>query len=203
MFPLRLAVIGAGSVRHSPAVVAALANYFGERPLEICLFDADEERLELFSRFARVCCTVSRSQHVVFACSDIDEALDAVDLAIVQIDENCARKFLAKLKEAETDDSVEALGDEQAIALAAEMMVPGDLVEAGRVLNLMHAATLPDCRSIADWPLVVPETERYKVPHQVLRWIRGEEHVGEWLAEHDRSPLCAWLDEAIAVIPSR
>jgi len=188
-------------VRHSPTVIAALANYFGERPLEICLFDADEERLELFSRFARVCCTVSRSQHLVYACADLDEALDEADLVIVQIDENCARKYLATQERRTEAEGESTLADVQAIGAAAQAMVPMELILAGRALSLIEPGILPGCRAVVDWPPSVPENEQYKVPHQVLRWVRGEEHVGAWLAEHDRSPLRVWLDEAISGIP--
>ena len=206
MAPMRMAVLGAGSVRCSPRVIAALANYFGERPMEICLFDVDEERLELFSRYARVCFTVTRSQNLVFECADLDEAIEEVDLVIVQVGENCARKYLASRPHLLGDLAIEQLDSAQAVASAAEDMVPARLIEQGRVLSLIKPgapSVLHTCASLAEWPPPLADEERYKVPHQVLRWVRGEEFVTDWLAEHERTPLRGWLDEAIAAIALR
>lgn len=203
---MRLAILGAGSVQCSPAVIAALANYFGERPMEICLFDADEERLELFSRYARVCCTVTHSQHAVFATIDLDEALLGVDLVIVQVDENCARKYLANRLDILREGTDERVDDAQPVTTAAKHMVPEGLPAQGRVLSLIETETrnaLPMCHSISGWPSPVPAGELYKIPHQVLRWVRGEEFLGEWLAAHERTPLRAWLDRAIAELAPR
>ena len=203
---MRMAVLGAGSVRCSPAVIAALANYFGERPMEICLYDVDEERLELFSRFARVCFTVTRSQNLVFECADLDEALEDADLAIVQVGENCARKYLGSRPHLLGGLPIENLDSPQAVAAAAEHMVPEPLIEQGRVLSLIKPpapSALLACDSIVDWPPEIKPDERYKVPHQVLRWVRGEEYVNEWLAAHERTPLRTWLDDAIAAIAMR
>jgi hypothetical protein len=202
----RLAVLGAGSVRCSPAVIAALANYFGERPIEICLFDADEERLDLFAGFARVCCTVTRSYHHVYSTTDLDEALTDVDLAIVQVGENCAHKFLRFHPELLGGIALDQMDRAQAVRIAAEAMVPEWMIRQGRALSLIKASSpeaLPLCDSIDQWPPVTPFKDRYKVPHQVLRWVRSEEHPGEWLIAHEHTPLRAWLDEAIAAITQR
>ena len=32
------------------------------------------------------------------------------------------------------------------------------------------------------------------LPHQLLRWIRGEEYLHEFLAEHEKSPIRDWLE---------
>lgn len=79
----RIAVLGAGSIDHAPSIIAALANYFGERPFEITLWDADAERLDLMCRFARVCCTIMRSQHVVSTAEKLEDVLDEADLCMV------------------------------------------------------------------------------------------------------------------------
>lgn len=79
----RIAVLGAGSIEHGPSAIAALANYFGERPFEIALWDADAERLDLMCRFARVCCSIMRSQHLVTTADELVDVLDGADLCMV------------------------------------------------------------------------------------------------------------------------
>jgi len=64
-------------------VIAALANYFGERPFEVALWDANEEHLDLMCRFARVCCAIMRSQHIVSTAENLKDVLDGVDLVVV------------------------------------------------------------------------------------------------------------------------
>jgi hypothetical protein len=201
MSPMRLAVLGAGSVRCSPAVVASLANYFGERPVEICLYDADEERLDLFSRFAKVCCTITRSQHLVCATADLDEALEAVDLLIVQVGENCARKFLKTRTDLLGGFPLELEERERVLTVAIKAMVPESLIAKGSVLSLVRESApdaLPMSDTIVGWPPEIEWEVRYKVAHQVLRWVRGDEHPGEWLSAFDRTPLREWLDSSIA-----
>jgi hypothetical protein len=79
----RIAVLGAGSIEHAPSVIAALANYFGERPFEVSLWDADEERLDLMCRFARVCCAIMRSQHIVSTAEQLEDVVVDADLVVV------------------------------------------------------------------------------------------------------------------------
>jgi len=94
MSAIHLAILGAGSIRCTVPVLAALATYFGERPMEITLYDADEERLDLFDRLGRVCFFSAKSTHLLKSTTDYKEALEGVDLVVVQIGENCARKYL-------------------------------------------------------------------------------------------------------------
>src|SRR4051794_39669255 len=91
---MRLAILGGGSVRCSPAVLASLATYFGERPLEIRMFDADVERLDLFDRLARLCFAMTKNPHTLISTTDAVEATEAADRVILQVGENCARKYL-------------------------------------------------------------------------------------------------------------
>ncbi len=180
---LKLAVIGAGSIRCSPAVIASLANYYGERLLEVRLYDADEERLDLFDRFARVCFASGQAPHVVFSTPDIEEALECVDAALVQVGTNCARKFL----EAKEGDPVPA-----AIASLLQPLPP-----SARVLSLFgERLVLPiENYDSIDWPAEPDEEVRRATPHQILRWIRQEEYMHEYLREFEHSPVKEWLDE--------
>lgn len=181
---LKIAVIGAGSVRCSPAVIASLANYYGERQLEVRLFDADEERLDLFDRFARVCFASGQAPHDVVATSDIEEALEGVHGAIVQIGYNCARQFL---KSAEGDVVSQAMGP---------LLQP--LPPTAKVLSLFgERVVLPvENYDSIDWPAEPDEDMRRAMPHQLLRWIRQEEYLHDYLKEFLNSPVKEWLDES-------
>src|SRR5689334_604604 len=89
---MNLAILGAGSVRCSVPVIASIATYFGERPLDIRLYDADEERLDLFDRFARTVFAFNKNPHRVRTGIDAKELLEDVDRVILQVGRNCARK---------------------------------------------------------------------------------------------------------------
>ena len=184
MGSVRLAILGAGSVRCSVPVIASLATFFGERPLEVALYDADEERLDLFDRFARLCFMATRAEHSVFSTTDPTEALDGVNKVIVQVGENCARKLLGSPKSAPdpTDAALDRL----------MLLVPDDAEVAcllfGRILPHIH-----DYIEI-DWPPEPTPEERQSLPHQVLRYLNGEEYLHEVLTANSGSPLRPWLD---------
>src|SRR5947209_12666480 len=90
----RLAILGAGSVRCTTPVIASLATYFGERPLEIRMFDADMERLDLFDRLARLCFMMTKNEHTLISTCDAAEAIENAERAVLQVGENCARRYL-------------------------------------------------------------------------------------------------------------
>ena len=94
MSTVKLAFVGAGSIRLAAPVIATLATYFGERQLEIFLYDADEERLDLFDRFARTSFILMKSTHGLKSTSDLPESLADADAVLIGFDENCARKEL-------------------------------------------------------------------------------------------------------------
>jgi malate/lactate dehydrogenase len=96
MESVKLAVMGAGSVRCTVPVLATLATYFGERPLEVALYDADEERLDLFDRFARTIFVANNNQHTVTASAEYEEVAEGADKMILQVGPNCAAKQLKK-----------------------------------------------------------------------------------------------------------
>lgn len=189
----KLAIVGAGSVRCSPAVLASLATYFGERPLEIRLYDADEERLDLFDRYARLLFQMTKATHRLLYRPDLREALLEADAVLLQMGENCAKKML------------KSEGRQAGLAPIEEALdLVGQLVpEDAEVLSLQLPSDHPDWPAIvkADWPPEPSETERRAWPHQILRWIKGEEHPYAWLAEHERSPIKSWLDDPSTRLP--
>jgi hypothetical protein len=46
-----------------------------------------------------------------------------------------------------------------------------------------------------DWPPHLSEGEKRAVPHQILRFLNGEEYVYALLREHADSPFKAWLND--------
>ncbi|HTQ09749.1 MAG TPA: hypothetical protein VMI31_06730 [Fimbriimonadaceae bacterium] len=192
----RLAILGAGSVRCSPAVIASLATYFGERPLEIRMFDSDMERLDLFDRFARLCFAMSRNGHGLSSTTDADEALLDADRVILQIGENCARKYLKERHRM----GIASLGAEAMIEQAVEELL-GSVPQEAEVLSLVDSGiAIPlDHYYRVDWLPEPTVAERISLPHQVLRWIRGEDYTHALFIEHERSPVKRWLDDVEAL----
>jgi hypothetical protein len=193
MNPTRLAILGAGSVRCSPPVMVSLASYFGERPLEVILYDSDAERLDLFDRFARLCLLASRNPATILATEDAQEALAGADKVIVQVGENCARKYLKGQRRqgfAEMDGSA-------LVEQAMDLML--GLVEKDvQILSLLREGVdLPvDAYVSHEWPGEISEAERRATPFQILRWLHGEEYLHEMFKQYERSPLTSWLDDA-------
>lgn len=181
-----LAVVGAGNVRCTPPVLAALAAYFGERPLEVVLFDPDPERLDLFDRLARTFFAFTKSVHTLQSTEDAHEALAEASRVIVQIDLHGASKALKMMR----------TGSARVYDRALPMLL-SNLAPSAQVLSLLPSSVrlpVPEYR-VLDWPPEVPEPERPAVPHQALRWIHGEEYPFEYFAAHEDSPLKNWLDD--------
>ncbi|MDR3690440.1 MAG: hypothetical protein P4L46_13750 [Fimbriimonas sp.] len=199
MDAIRLTVLGAGSVRCSPPVIASLANYYGERPLEITLADADEERLDLFDRFARVSFAATNASHGLKATADLYESVSEAELVVVQICENCARKFLR----ASRRQGIAELDDLSMIEQAAESLVAA-IPQDALVLSLLESEIILPRVAYhrVSWPDELTTAERMSMPHRLLRWIRGRQDLGEFLRKFEESPLKGWLDKpesAIAV----
>jgi len=188
----RLAILGAGSVRCSAPVIASLATYFGERPLEIQMYDSDMERLDLFDRFARLCFVMSKNGHGLTSTTDAAEALEDADRVVFQVGENCARKYLKERHRMGIAD----LGAEAMIEQAVEEML-GSVPAEAEVLSLMNVKiAIPRSHYYrVEWPSEPTARERSALPHQVLRWIRGEEYTHDLFMEHEKSPLKKWLDD--------
>ena len=187
MSAVRLTILGAANVRCALPVIASLSTYYGERPLEIMLFDADEERLDLFDRFARLSFSFGRATHSLRATTNLEEALEDAQRVIVQIDENCARKLLAKRRNEPdpTDEALRTLDDHLADSLD--------------VLSLLPDHEVSRATTKLDWPPVLSEAGMVAVPHQVLRFLNEEEYVYDLFREHEKSPLKEWLNQPVAL----
>jgi hypothetical protein len=177
-----LTVMGAGNVRCSPPVLASLATYFGERPLAIRLSDADAERLDVFDRLARLFFRETQSVHSLIATDDPAEALHGAGMVILQMDENCASKYLSR--------------DEGGVQSALDRMQDAFADDAA-VLSLQSPTVRLERRvwEVPDWPAQLEPDDDFAMRYQVLRWLQGEEYVTTYLIEHERSPLRRWLDD--------
>jgi hypothetical protein len=181
-----LAIIGAGNVQCTSPVLATLASYFGERPLDVFLYDADEERLDLFDRLARTFFAFTKSGNTLTSTMDADEALAEAHLVIVQLDLHSAAKALGLKRTSAKNIFGRALT--KLLANASP---------SAEVLSLMEEEVqlpVPAFRRLS-WPKHLKEGETVAVPHQALRWIHGEEYPFEFFAEHEDSPLKLWLDD--------
>ena len=109
-------VVGAGSLRCAPPVFASIAAPRFEHPLEIRLFDANRERLDLMTRLMARLVEASRTEHEVVEQPNLTLALREADAAIVCLYEDCARRMTGKT--------------------ATRMLLPPDQAEARRLIDL-------------------------------------------------------------------
>jgi hypothetical protein len=188
MSPVRLAIVGAGSVRCAIPVIGTLATWFGDRPLEIVMYDADEVRLDLFDLFARFCFLATRSTHQVKATTHLAEALDGSDKVLIQVDDNCARKMLGRSEGMVLDEALEQV----------YARVPAH----AEVMSLMLNRDLPlDEYRAMDWPGPLSEEDWLGIPFQVLRYLHQEEYLYDVLKEGKMSPLRPWLELPVRQVP--
>lgn len=183
---LRVSVIGIGNLRAGPAVIGALSSYFGERHIEVAFFDADEERLELFTRFAHTAFSWNRTPHLLGFTTDLQEAASGAWRTILCLDSNCARKMIGR----RFDDS------HQAIREALDGIV-SQVELSGAVLSLLPRGVMPPIPlyyEVEPLPELTAEQE-VASPFQILRWIKGDEYLHEFMKAHENSPIKAWLDD--------
>lgn len=164
-----VAVLGVGELGFGPPVLAALATYFGERPLEVVLYDENEEILDAMHRLARSFFKVSDARHAILSTTDLDEAIRLADRYIV-----CdAAPILPP------DSAPFGFLEEPGPEIEMETTRP-----RGPILALPYGA----------WPPALTPAERAAMPLQILRWIRLEDWPWEPLQTHGRAPVKAFLD---------
>lgn len=185
---MRLVLLGAGSMRCGPPVVGALAGYFGERELEVRLYDPDSERLELIGRLATASFLMEAAPHRVAHFTDFAEALEGADLVILAIGESAARRILG-------EGSPE--GRDQAIGEATERLARS-FPDGVPVLDLTRDTNLSaEFSRLEGWPPTLSATESRSLAFQILRWIHGEEPAHMLTQQEEQSPVRAWLDASI------
>ncbi|AIE86197.1 hypothetical protein OP10G_2829 [Fimbriimonas ginsengisoli Gsoil 348] len=172
--------------------MGTLAGYFGERPLQIRMYDADEERLDLFDRLARMCFIATYVPHELLSTTDPGEALHETDGIVVAVGANCARRYLRATRQAGIADVGDLGMVEQAVT-----DILGPVPPAIPVLSLLDPEVqLPRATyQRLDWPGPLEANDRQTLPFQILRWLKKEEPVTDLISVYDQSPLKAWLDD--------
>lgn len=91
-----LTIVGAGSLRCAPPVLASIAAPRFEYALEIRLFDANLERLDLMGRLLERMFDITRSQHEFSMHPNLGLALRETDATVICLHEDCARRMTGK-----------------------------------------------------------------------------------------------------------
>lgn len=215
-------------MRCGPPVLSALATWSPDDLVTIKLFDANEERLDLFDRFIRECLDKANTEHVVMATSQPEEALAQATDVLFCVHEDCARRLFGRnepnLYDPPTPENVrdQVRGDpnsptpphklsqqthsilsspalngmsrEDVLTKALASLI-GMVPPTARILSLERGVDLPTHREHQklEWPTEVPERDLPVVPHQILRWIHGEETLDVFLNEQRANPIAIWL----------
>ena len=223
-----IVVLGAGNLRCAPTVLASLAVWRPDDIVDIRLWDANEERLDLFDRLLRECLEKEGTEHSVRSSSDfVEELKDSTDVVFC-VHEDCARRILGRTEpqlyfpESPANLVDQVRGDpnkptspellsrytheilsaplnqsesrEVAVSRALETLY-GSVPPSARILSLQRGLTLKIDREFEAlvWPAQIPERDLQTVPHQVLRWIHGEESLAQLLSSSMDSPFYEWL----------
>jgi len=176
-----------------PPVISALSTYAGERPLEIRLYDADEERLDLMDRLARHCFHMTNSTHDLRYRPDCAEALEETDRIVLMVGRNCARRFM-RVKFSGVSDQDDVMISNTISTLLANAPKEADVLSLQR-----RSVKIPvNFFRRMDWPGEPTDEELRWLPHQILRWIKGEEMMYQFFDAQENSPFKAWLDDSNA-----
>ncbi len=89
-----VAVIGCGNLRCGPPVLATLASWYPDVPAEVRMFDANDERLDLFDRLARLLFDHTGNETVLRGTNELAEALDGATDVILTVHDDCARRMV-------------------------------------------------------------------------------------------------------------
>ncbi len=225
-----VAVIGAGSLRCGALTLASLASWKPDDIVYIRLFDANEERLDLFDLFLRRCLEVADTTHSVSSYSILSEPLMATTDVIITLHEDCARRMAGRMSpELYSPPPIDKLSDQilgdfnrptppEKLSLRTQQIlcypkekeesrseimaktldqIQLELPAGARVMNLVRDVEYPTPAhwKNLDWPESQPEDVQSRIPHQVLRWIHGEESLRDYIQSAQDSPIYKWLIE--------
>ena len=184
-----IVLLGAGNVRCSPPALSSLAQCSLGENVDLKLWDADEERLDLFDRLARHLFDAKDSQVRILASSDLAEMLEGAHIVIIQLGSSCARKYLQSVDLAPDDAVAQALS-RIAPSVPDEAHV-ASLLPPHRHVPFAHAKKL-------HWPRELDEKHRAEVLFQVLRVLNGEDSVYPLLKANEESPLVSWIQSIVS-----
>lgn len=161
----------------------------------------------------------------ILSTDEPEDAIAKANLIIVAIGGNTARRYWEPSPRLDrSSDSglpsatpialevwFEAHGSETPAVVSARPGDPGDrrqrikrlwrtcdqaVTEPARVLNLTEELS-PELGPPSAWPGALSAAERRARPHQILRWIRGEEHMGTYVSQFAASPIVRWLRDQV------
>lgn len=197
----KISIIGAGSLRSATPVLSSIFNLpLTNTSLYLC--DVHKEALDLFGRFARILAAAKELEIGIGATSDIDEAVTDADTIILCFGLGEAKSKLELWSQACTisQESYAALA--RAILLHPVFESINELLydsqNEASVVNLVSPVELSSqllaCEAVhLDWPPPISLEERVPIAHQVLRWVRSEDHPYDELRAQEQSPLITAL----------
>jgi len=209
---VRVALIGAGNMRVAPSVVAALATTCGERPLQVHLFEANAERLDLMDRFARVCFHRTDYGHQVLATDRAEEAVMDAPLVLLALDEEGVVEWQSP------SEPIPDRGEDYRPSdwSTEAWVIPGQgdrTVEAEDLVDRLHQlrraestwvwleqSMIPTEAFLLEdialpWPTKICAESPEVIPHQILRWLGGDESLESWLESCVDHPLKPALNQ--------
>jgi hypothetical protein len=218
---MTIAVIGCGNMQTAPELCAALAQISGRHAIDIRLHDANEERLELVLRLLASMVAPGVDSRLT-ATNVLDEAIADVDKVVLTLHDDCIRRMVLHKTEVYDPLDTLPISDlprgdfnrptpvselspavKELIALrqgsldldqAAELIYTRitEHIPAEACLSLNRSFALSPFEILA-WPKGCDESDEWKVPHQILRWVAGDEIPTELISSVDGSALEEWL----------
>lgn len=169
-------------MRLALGVLGGIASYFGERPLDVRLFDADPDFLNLSLRIGQSLLLIAQSVNRIAAYPELEIALEATHRVIYMAEPSpIARNPLAT--DLRTVDLFESIPPEV------------------KILNLVEveSGNLSDSQTLLSWPKPMEGPSQLTFAFQILRWANGEEYPLEFLKNEDARPFHRWLDNPNAL----
>lgn len=179
---VHIAIIGVGNLEVGPPLMATIAQYFGERPLAIRLYDPNHEIAELIGLLAKALFNVTDSVHILGVFEDYCEALAGAHGVIF-----CPDYPGEELWTKHHPDFPEKKGFADAVLSQAN--------DAVSVINLTDDYDDMRMREWGPWPGFLEEDALDEMPHQILRWIHDDDSPHELLEANKISPFREWIEE--------
>lgn len=196
--PSRIVVLGAGSLRCAPEVLASLVQAGLPQESAVWLQDEHAEALDLAERLAHRLVTEAGALLRVVATPDQAEALDGGETVILCIGGGLRERkgWFAAEDAGEAVELVRLERIRRAIGSLQESL--DSLAEGATVINLARPTAesgrfLPRAAIHLDWPEPLPGEERVPRAHQMLRWARGEDPMFDLLDRAQSGPLVSAL----------
>lgn len=174
----RVAIIGVGNLPVLAPVLASVAQYFGERTLEVRLWDPSSERVDVAQCLAFRLFRAAGAMHKVYGDTNIADALAGASDVVSILDPDMLTRF------SQVELALEQFRSRISVLLS----------EDARVLSVAGLPGPLPSSYVTSWPTVPEGAEHRLFPHQVLRWIREDEHPFEILAANEKTSLSDWLD---------